>query len=187
MFRSFHWRPGGFVRYGEDKPASIENDDYADDWDALVIGDHNYTSNQTSMNGVKSAFEGIADDRNECYEYPATGFYTQLGYITSTAAKDAAEALLNSYPDNMAGTYKWLPTGSSGNYGYAVYQQPAFLMQLIAAKQSWRITEASFVLTQVAPYLAYAKDKLTLFAGGGYMNHPHYPESYYLLATVISS
>jgi hypothetical protein len=176
-----------FRRYGQDRSASIESD-YASEWDSLMGNALTYTSNPTSMRAVVEKLGRIASNRNECYEY-RTGidaYYVDALYPTYEAGIMAATAVVEGYPPNVFGTYYWVPTGSASYSGYAMYQQPAFLMQLIAALQGGALSEGDFVLTRVAPYLGPAKEKLVVFAGSGNMEHPHFPESYYLLARNIA-
>ena len=94
------------------------------------------------------------------------------------------DAQIGLYPPNTTGTYLL----ENYNYDYVsytfkIYQQPAFLMQLLAAYQGNVLTQGEFVLINVAPYLENSKRALALFAASGAILHPHLPESYYLLAT----
>ena len=182
----------GFKRFGVDVAGSIE-EDYADDWDALMSGEFNYTSGITAVNRTVEAFENIADNRNQCYEYRSgiTAYYVDLLYSSTDAAALAAMDVIADYPDNTAGTYSWVPTSSAELYGYAMYQQPAFLMQLLAAYMGERIDKTEFVTTRVAGYLGAAKERLIVCAGlnlqfTSKIEHPHYTESYYLLATELN-
>ena len=178
------WR---FTRYGTDVPGSIE-DDYAGQWDSLMGGTFTYTSNRTAMQETVSAFEGIADDRDQCYLYHEglDAYYVDCVYPTSEAAEMAVKSVTGGYPENTNGTYYWVPTGSAMYYGYAIYHQPAFLMQLIAAKMGGVLSDLAFGTIMVPTYLWEAKGKLTSFAKDGFMSHPHYVESYYLLARNVS-
>ena len=183
-----------FVRYGNDVSESIEmTGDYVSQWDSLMGGELTYTSNITSMENTVDALGGIADGRSQCYTYRTgiTGYYVDAVYLTYDAAQIVAEAVVDAYPENAAGTYYWIPTGSAQYYGYAMYQQPAFLMQLIAAYMGAEIDKTTFITSRVATYLGYAKERIIALGGfnlplDNYMEHPHYVESYYLLATLIS-
>ena len=55
-------------------------------------------------------------------------------------------------------------------------------MQLIAAKMGGRLTNEEFALTVVSRYLKPAKLALSATALWAGIEHPHYTESYYLLA-----
>lgn len=183
----------GFVRYGTDIPGSIE-DNYSSQWDALVSGDDNYTSRKTSVISTVNTLANIAEDRDECYVY-RTGidaYYVDSLYATYESAQMAVNAIIDEYPPNVAGTFYWVPTGSAQYYGYAMYQQPAFLMQLIAANMGGAIDDVDFAATRVATYLGSAKEKLISLAGlninfDNRINHPHHVESYYLLATKLEA
>ena len=177
-----------FKRYGVDKPASIETS-YASQWDSLIYGNLTYTSNKTSMENTVDALSGIADNRNQCYEYKTgiTAYYTDCTYPTYESAALAANAVVEGYPANTIGTYYWVRTGSAQFYGYAMYQKPAFLMQLMAATMAKNISGEAFALTMTATYLWSPKGTLTSFVNDGYTEHPHFLESYYLLSTKITS
>ena len=73
-------------------------------------------------------------------------------------------------------------------YTSKIYQQPAFLMQLMAnAMTGPKLNQARFAAVVVAPYLTEAKDAITAAAyPNSSIDHPHYLESYYLLATELS-
>ena len=126
-------------------------------------------------------------NRSACYTYPIEyGSFTKT-YLTSAERNAELNHILDSYTNNMAGTYKH--TSDNYNllsYGFTVYQQPAFLMETLA----YYMNDPSghlpwFLQIEVAPYLTNAKTALYA-AGIGGMKHPHFTESYYLLATNLS-
>lgn len=181
------WR---FTRYGEDKPGSIETTTgYANQWDTLMGGSVSYTSSTTSMGYVIDDFETIADGRNDCYTYRTgdDGYY----YMTfdSVDVRDAQWSIqVLMYPDNVDDLYnvQFGSTAIPPTYNCKIYHKPAFFMQLIAGVMGNEITEIEFGLIGIAHYMSEAKAQLTAFSKSGGMEHPHYPISYYLLATKIS-
>lgn len=177
----------GFRRYGQDIVGHSVEDDYASAWDDMMINNISYTSSTNLMATVLEYLPSISTTRNGCYEYNTNvgGFCTSEGYGLASAAEDAAQALCDSYPANTANTYRWVLMGSSGNYGYAVYQKPAFLMQLLAAVRGGTLDNITFGILDVAPYLQSAKWSVAQLSLSGGLEHPHYCESYYLIAKNI--
>lgn len=78
-------------------------------------------------------------------------------------------------------------TSSDPNFPFEVriFHQPAFLMQSLAGVMAGEMTKTTFTTLDVAPYLENAKWKVISSTLGG-IEHPHYTESYYLLATKLS-
>lgn len=173
-----------FRRYGEDKFGSI-NKSYLNAWETLTGLDYN--CDQLGKDSVIETLADIASDRNNCYEYHSgiDGYYVSPFYVTSSAASAAARGEVSTYPSNTVGTYKWLITASAEYYGFAMYHQPAFFMQVLAAKMGGEISEAEFAAIEIPAYLVDARRAIISAALGG-MDHPHYIESYYLLAANIS-
>lgn len=96
----------GFNRYGVDKPGSIE-DNYASQWDALVSGSVNYTSNPTLMNQTIEDFANISDGRNNCYTY-RTGldaYYVDALYPTYESAQMSGEITAESFGLTVVAPY----------------------------------------------------------------------------------
>ena len=96
-----------------------------------------------------------------------------------------ADIIIDGYTSNMVGTYSTDFVYESNWYKCKIYQNPAFLMQLLAAYQGQQINKTSFLRINVASYLEQAKSKIVSAAIGG-MEHPHFVESYYLLATKLT-
>ena len=179
----------GFTRYGQVKSNSIEKW-YARDWDELVSGDVTYTSNKTNTENLVTTMADIADNRNECYIYrnDATGYIrgTPNTYAVSSSAAGIMTAV---YPSNTWPYWKleYEHDPLTSLYTYKIYQQPAFLMQLMAYAQSGRfLSKADFLAVDVAAYLEDAKHAILAAAFPSTIDHPHYLESYYLLATELS-
>lgn len=184
-----------FQRYGVDKsPTSIETN-YATEWGELVTtvtsGEEelSYTSGKTSMLATVTALGNIANDRDNCYVYKTGNTaYFEMSYPTADELNLQWALQINRYPSNVAGLYYYsnsqtvVPTA----YICKIYQKPAFLMQLLAANMGSELSDVYFGTIGVAPYLLDAKQRLTALALNGVINHPHYPISYYLLATKIT-
>ncbi|MGM9681345.1 MAG: hypothetical protein ACI3XR_07565 [Eubacteriales bacterium] len=118
------------------------------------------------MTDAFDAFEEVAPNRNSCY---------QINYSSSVSISQ-----VNSFPSNTTGYYE---INSS-----AVYQSPMFLMMYfayIASETLLNQVEFAINSAHIAGYLRDSKDQLVQTAIGG-IKHPHYPETYYLLARYIS-
>ena len=147
----------------------------------------NYTSAETLVGQTVSTFEGISANRNACYSYRTdTAGYFYGEYTTSEERNLNRIGQLDLYPANASGTYR-TENVDYGTYRYAfkIYQKPAFFMQTLAAASGGIVSKTSFLLIGVAPYLAEAKARI--IAVKECTHHPHYPESYYYLATKINS
>lgn len=173
-----------FRVYGVTKEASIASS-YKVDWKNLM-NQTNYKSTNLGLNLSLAAMEGIAENRNACYDY-RTG---NDGYIIrrtdNTAERDKTRKdIIASYPSNAAGTYKYTYETKGHIYELKIHQKPVFLMQLLAAVMSKDLKQATFAGIDVAKYLEFAKWTIAGASLAG-IDHPHYTESYYLLATKLN-
>ena len=174
-----------FRRYGVDKAGSV-NENYKAEWNDLTFYSGTYNCDTIGMNRVLNALTAIASNRNACYlEVAGASGYIYASFLTATARNNARNTIINSYTSNMAGTYRVANTDSSLSYYYYIYQKPIFFMQTLAAIMSGHMTAGEFLALDLAPYLLSARLEIgTAYLGG--MQHPHYVESYYLLATKLS-
>lgn len=178
-----------FKRYGSDHTASIETT-YASQWDSLVSGSENYKSSTTALGTTVTVLGNVATNRNACYVYRTDdSAYYEMSYTTADERDLQWSIQINLYPNNVDGLYYYTysQTTLPLAYKYRFYQKPAFFMQLLAATKAEELSEVSFGIIGVAYYLADAKAQLVALSLNDYINHPHYPESYYLLATKIST
>ena len=86
----------------------------------------------------------------------------------------------------MSGYYRLEYYDGSLSYSVRIYQMPAFLMQMLAAVRAGEMSESDFFWLNVAPYMEETKGRLVLLSKPSKIDHPHYCESYYLLATIIT-
>lgn len=177
----------GFSRYGITKSASID-DSYEVDWQVLT-GERDYNPDTIGLQATVAALAAVSSSRNNCYVYP-TGVNGYIQRNTSTTAeRDSIRSnIISSYTSNTAGTYKYSNVDSGFPdlpYGVRIFHQPAFLMQTLAGVMAKEMTDAEFALLDVAQYLQEAKWRTVQTALGG-VAHPHYMESYYVLATKLT-
>ena len=178
-----------FKRYGQTLDTVSIEDSCASEWDVLMGGDVTYNCSRTLMDDTIDAFEGIASNRNNCYQYVEneTGYYTDSNlHTTVEGATRAAEQDLTCRPPNISGTCRYSIVASGLLYRYRVYQKPSFFMQLLAAQKGGEMTALGIATVELAPYLRNARQKLVSFGLWGEMAHPHYPQSYYLLSDKYS-
>lgn len=171
----------GFCRYGNSAPRSV-NSFYYSQWEDML--NISYKCNNAQKTNVLAAFIQVSGNRNDCYTVRSTGYITPIGlYFSEDAAELAAIGWIESYPDNTAGTCDWLVTGGAEYYSFVIYQTPAFLFQVLAAAVSREISEIEYGSIDMAWYLKESKWDIAWFYLGDGFNHPHYLESYYLLAS----
>lgn len=181
-----------FVRFGVDKDSISIEESYADEWDSLNNSNLLYNSGLLLTNETIASFGDIAASRDACYVY-------RTGSDSFHCVESQVELnnQLSKYPSNAAGLYYFeILTSSAQSLSmilpiiirYAnIYQKPAFFMQILSAVMGGSIKSEDFVLIDVAPYLEDAKAKIVLLAADQKnIKHPHYFESYYLLATIIT-
>lgn len=172
----------GFKRYGIDKTASVY--DYEASWLSLMGIDYN--PDLIGMNAVLNELSGISTSRNNCYvERSGLDGHIRLTYTYEVLRNDAILDHVELYPSNTVGTYRMECGDAVGLYSLYIYHQPAFLMQTLAAVMGGEMSPASFAVLDVAPYLENAKLGIISASLDG-IDHPHYIESYYLLATKLT-
>lgn len=173
----------GFCRFGEDREKSISAL-YATEWNVLT--GMNYTCDNTKKNEVKAAFYKAAATRTACYVERSNGYVPcAIPFYTEDAAALAGQGKIESYPVNARTMCSVSVMGTSENYFYRIYQEPAFLFQLLAATVAGEITGIQFAAIDVAGYLEDAKWTISFYYLNNGFEHPHYLESYYLLAQNI--
>lgn len=178
----------GFVKYGKTYKASIAGS-YEKEWEKLT-GISDYNPDTFGLSETVDKMGAIAANRDACYTFVyAKDYYTSKFYSSESTRDSKLSALEASYPASTAGTYKSVKQYKSSawvnKYGYYQYQTPAFLMQILAAVMAGQYGgsyDLDFATLDVAPFMEDAKWGIIRTALGG-VEHPHYPESYYLLST----
>lgn len=176
-----------FRRYGVTKSASIA-DSYETAWETLT-GIFDYNPDTYGLQDTVDALAAISTNRNNCYIYPSgTNAYIFRTLPTTAARDNMRSSIIATYTSNTIGTYKYTNVDSgdyASPYEFRIFHQPAFLMQTLAGVMAGEMSNLTFITLDVAPYLQDAKWKIISSAIGG-IRHPHYTESYYLLATKLS-
>lgn len=177
----------GFRRYGKDKEKSIA-ENYKINWKKVTGQD--YKSNYTAVSNAVTELATVANNRNECYQERSVSKlplgYHEGWYGSSYERDNALNEQTNRYTTNMARTYRsesLRETTRLNPYGFKIHQKPVFFMQAMAAVEAQNgMSNATFTLINVAPYLENAKMKISILALNGSFKHPHWNESYYVLA-----
>ena len=186
----------GYTRFGRSTTTLSIKDSYEKVWESLTgIGDYNPDSN-----GMDDCIEKIgyimpanSDPRVEGYRYTCachgdgsndTITHTNWG-MTEGGREDAISKIPAVALDCCIITrYEggWL-----GGWDFDCCQLPTYLMQLLAAFMGGDINAYRFQFElNIAPRYEDAKGALVSAALGG-IEHPHYPESYYVLADDITA
>lgn len=182
----------GYTKYGRTADVSIANG-YEKKWENLT-GIFDYNPDTFGMQKTVDALTDIissGDAREECYKYTcdchgndSSDNITITNYGTSKKSREGAIAKIpnNALPyceiTRYNGSWFW-------GWDFDVCQTPAYFMQVLAAKMSGDISNYRFVVElNVADRYENAKSKIISSAIGG-LEHPHYTESYYVLAKNI--
>lgn len=181
----------GFRRYGVTYTASIA-DKYETEWEDLVdIFDYN--PDTIGMNDTVTEIGKVFSSRNYAYIYtcPCHGNgskddITITNYGTSQSSREEAIAKIPSNALPYCKITRYTGTAFWG-WDFDVCQTPAYFMQVLAAKMAGTISNYRFVTElNIADHYEDAKSAIISSAIGG-LEHPHYTESYYVLAKHATS
>lgn len=193
----------GFRKYGITKSISVEAAGYEDKkvfsnkvgtFEHLLGMDYN---NNSKIDKTLDAFKKIANSREDLYVFTYEDDTLQLhdiNHLTEEKAKDDIKDLENDINETMKKYCQFNVITGKNILGQTVYragnyQTPAYFMQvlaLIAAKSGDGIGGAvgTLVGNSVASKDESARNKFVLIGNDvtGGMNHPHWTETYYLIA-----
>lgn len=183
----------GYTRYGRTAVKSIA-DSYEKEWEKLT-GIFDYNPDTFGMNDTVKAMANIipaGDPRVECYKYSCNCHGDKSkNDITITnrgMSKSSREKAIAKIPENAL-EYCIITRKDGGwisGWDFNVCQSPAYFMQILAAQMAGKINAYRFVVElNVAKRYEKAKSKIVESAIGG-LEHPHYTESYYVLANHVS-
>lgn len=185
----------GYSRYGKSASVSIAKN-YEKEWEKIT-GIWDYNPDTFGMQDTIDAMAGVissnTDPREECYKYTCKehgdGSNNKITITNRGMSKDSREKAIAKIPNNA------LPyciiTRYDGflcaGWDFDVCQTPAYFMQILAAKMGGEIDRYRFVIElDIAKRYEKAKFGIIKSYVGG-IEHPHYTESYYVLAKNISS
>ncbi|SET45427.1 lipase family protein [[Clostridium] polysaccharolyticum] len=176
----------GFRRYGKTSTESIA-DKYENEWEDLT-GIYDYNPDTYGMNDTIAELGKVLSTRNKAYTYTckchgdgSKNDITITNYGTSEKSREEAIAKIpaNALPyckiTRHKGTAFW-------GWDFDCCQTPSYFMQILAALMSNEISKYRFVVElDIADHYEDAKTALIGSAIGG-LEHPHYTESYFILA-----
>lgn len=183
----------GYSRYGKTTSVSVA-EDYEKEWQNLTnITDYN--PDTYGMQNTVAAMADIikSDARIECYKYTckdhgdgSNDTITVTNYGTSKKSREAAIAKIpaNALPYGIITRYNgFLMAG----WDFDVCQSPAYFMQILAAIMAGEINAYRFTVElNIADRYEEAKSAIIKSYLGG-IKHPHYTESYYVLANNVKA
>lgn len=178
----------GYTRYGKTASSSIASN-YETVWENLT-GIWDYNPDTFGMQNTVSALASIitGDPEVDCYAYTCKdhgdGSSDNITITNYGTSRDSREEAIAKIPDNALPYCKitryegWLFVG----WNFDVCQTPAYFMQILAAKMAGSIGNYRFVVElNIADRYESAKTAIIRSAIGG-LEHPHFTESYYVLA-----
>lgn len=183
----------GYTRYGRTASSSIASN-YEKAWEKLT-GIWDYNPDTFGMQDTVSELGKIlsGDARVECYKYTCDdhgdGSNDTITIRNNGISKDSREEAIGKIPSNALPYCKITrhDGGWFGGWDFEVCQLPAYFMQILAAKMAGKIGNYRFVVElNIADRYESAKSAIIGSAIGG-LEHPHYTESYYVLADHISA
>lgn len=181
----------GFRRYGRTANISIAKN-YEKEWEAL-LSKFDYNPDTFGMQDTVDNLAAVASGRTDCYKYTCAchgdGSSDNItiinrGMSESSREKAIAKIPVNALPHCIITRYNG---GLVSGWDFEVCQTPSYFMQLLAAQMSGEINAYRFAVElNIAKRYEKAKSSVIASAIGG-LSHPHYQETYYLLATHITS
>lgn len=175
-----------FKRYGRTSTESI-SDKYEKEWEDLT-GISDYNPDTLGMEDTIDEFGKVFTRRNKAYTFTCSchgdGSKDDITIINRGTSKDSREEAIAKIPSNA------LPYGKITRYNgtafwgwdFKVCQSPCYFMQVLAALMAGKISNYRFVVElNMADHYEDAKSALISSAIGG-LEHPHFTESYYILA-----
>lgn len=183
----------GYSRYGRTANRSVA-DSYEKEWENFTdIFDYN--PDTIGMQDVVDELGGIVkkDARVNCYKYTCRdhgdGSNDTITITNYGMSKKSREGAIAKIPANALPYCKI--TRYDGffiaGWDFDVCQSPAYFMQILAAIMASEITPYRFTVElNIADRYESAKTAIIASYIGG-VEHPHYPESYYVLSNHVSA
>lgn len=176
----------GFKRYGRTSTESIA-DKYETEWEDFT-GISDYNPDTFGMEDTIAEFAKVFTTRNKAYTFTCSchgdGSKDDITIINRGTSKNSREEAIAKIPANALPYGKITRYTGSAFWGwdFEVCQSPCYFMQILAALMAGTISNYRFVVElNIADHYEDAKSALISSAIGG-LEHPHFSESYYILA-----
>lgn len=183
----------GYRRYGRIASVSVAGS-FEKEWEEMT-GKHDYNPDSGDMDGTVNAITNILnkddDARIACYSYTCSchgdGSNDRITIINRGISESSRENAIAKIPGNAL-PYCQITRydgGKIGGWDFEVCQTPSYFMQLLAAIMGKQINGYRFgVELNIADRYENAKKQIVDSYLSG-IEHPHYTESYYVLANRI--
>ena len=185
----------GYTRYGRSTSGVSVSGSYKTYWENFTgIWGYNSSSKlEKCATAIANILDQGADPRIDCYRLTCrchgdgsnpTITITNSGVTQSSRDKAIAKIPANALPGCVITTYEG---GIIGGWDFDVCQTPYYFMQVLAAFMSGEIDAYRFAVElSVGERYKDAKSTLVEIGLGG-VEHPHYPETYCMLAGVLTA
>lgn len=186
----------GYTRYGRSTTTLSIKESYEKVWESLTgIGDYNPDSNgmDDCITKIGYIMTENTDPRVEGYRYTCAchgdGTNDTITITNAGTTEDSREKAIAKIPE-IAREYCIITRyqgGWLGGWDFDCCQLPTYLMQILAAFMGGEINAYRFQFElNIATRYEDAKGALVSAALGG-IEHPHYCESYYVLADDVAA
>lgn len=176
----------GYTRYGSSAVVDMSSS-MQSQWEDMM--DDGYDHAETTLDNALSQMADLIDERDEAYVYTCSchGNGTDNSIKTSNwyFTQSNREKGIAKTPACLAGYYK-LELENATFYWTHHCQPMIFFMQMLAAYMSGQMTTLEFGDYDIADKYETAKWSLALAAANG-VAHPHYCESYFIIADSVSA
>ncbi|MBQ7346134.1 MAG: VWA domain-containing protein [Oscillospiraceae bacterium] len=185
----------GYTTFGRSTTTQSIREMYEKEWESFTgIGDYNSDANnmQACVDAIAAILPAGTDPRVEAFRYTCAchgdGSDDTITITNNGMSEDSREKAIAKIPENA------LPVciitryegGWISGWNFDVCQTPSYLMQLLAAFMGGKIDTYRFVMElDIAKRYENAKTAISA-AGLSGIEHPHYPESYYVLAMNVT-
>ena len=185
----------GYTTFGRSTTTLSVREQFEKEWESFTgIGDYNSDANnmQACVDAIAAILPAGTDPRVEAFRYTCachgdgsddTVTITNNGMSEGSREKAIAKIPENALPVCIITRYEG---GWIGGWNFDVCQTPSYLMQLLAAFMGGKIDAYRFVMElDIAKRYEGAKTAIAA-AGLSGIEHPHYPETYYVLAMNVT-
>lgn len=184
-----------YSRYGKVCSTSIA-DNYEKEWENLTdLWDYNPDTYgmQKTVDALADIIPKQSDARIECYKYTCVdhgdGSNDTITITNRGISKDSREAAIAKVPANALPycQIKRYDGNFLGGWNFDMCQTPEYFMQVLAAVMAKEISGTSFV-AEINIAQRYERAKFYIISSDiGGLKHPHYTESYFVLANNVKA
>lgn len=185
----------GYTTFGRSTTTQSIRELYEKEWESFTgIGDYNSDANnmQACVDAIAAILPAGTDPRVEAFRYTCAchgdGTNDTITITNGGMSEDSREKAIAKIPENALDVciITRYEGGWVGGWDFDVCQTPSYLMQLLAAFMGGKIDAYRFAVElNIADRYENAKTAIAA-AGLSGIEHPHYPETYYVLALNVT-